>query len=400
MSPKLVIFFTVLLDLVGFGIVIPLLPFYALEGQFSASPMEIGFLMASYSLAQFLFAPLWGSLSDRHGRRPILLMSIGLGALMLAGFAAATSLWMLFVFRSMHGVFAANISTAQAYIADITAPEDRAKGMGLIGAAFGLGFTLGPWMGGELSVYGHAAPIWLACALSTLNFVLAYFLLPESRDLTQESARRPRPIHPMTFLKVFRHPAVGAAILLTFVMTFAFSMMEASFALYGEAMNGLDAQSIGRLMGVIGVVMIVVQGGLIGPLTKRFGEGALVRVGLPSVGACIGALAFVGPTTDSLVFSPLGGICALMAFFYAMTQPSLYAIISVRSSGEDQGLVMGTNQSLSALARATAPALGLFVFDEIALVVPFYIAGVLLFVASLLAKVATREPEMASVGAK
>jgi len=390
MNPKLVIFLTVLLDLIGFGIVIPLLPFYALEPQFSASPLEIGLLLACYSMAQFLFAPVWGALSDRHGRRPILLMSIGLGACMLAGFAASTSLWMLFLFRCLHGVFAANISTAQAYIADITTPEDRAKGMGMIGAAFGLGFTLGPWMGGELSVYGHAAPIWLASGLSVLNFVLAFFLLPESRDTSAASARRPRPINPGTFLQVFKHPAVGTCILLTFVMTFAFSMMEASFALFGEAMNGLDAKSIGRLMGVIGIVMIVVQGGLIGRLTKRFGEGALVRVGLPCLGASIAALAFVGPTEGSLVFSPLGGMCALLALFYGITQPSLFSIISQRSSGEDQGLVMGTNQSLSALARATAPALGLLLFDRVSLISCFVGAAALLLVATLLADVATK----------
>lgn len=397
MHARLTIFLTVLMDLIGFGIVIPLLPFYAMEPQFAASAMEIGFLMASYSLAQFLFAPFWGSLSDRHGRRPILLMSIGLGAVMLAGFAASTSLWMLFVFRSLHGVFAANISTAQAYIADITTPENRAKGMGMIGAALGLGFTLGPWIGGELSVYGHAAPIWLACGLSVLNFVLAYFLLPESRDPQVASQRRPRPINPTSFMQVFRHPAVGACILLTFVMTFAFSMMEASFALFGERVNNLDAQAIGRLMGVIGVVMIVVQGGMIGRLTKRFGEGALVRVGLPGVGACIAALAFVGPRGDHLVLSPLGGICALLAFFYAITQPSLYAIISTRSSGDDQGFVMGTNQSLAALARATAPAIGLFLFDVVSVISTFVCAAVLLFVASLLANTATRaEAEAAS----
>jgi MFS family permease len=396
MNPKLVIFLTVLLDLIGFGIVIPLLPFYALEPQFAATPIEIGLLFACYSMAQFLFAPVWGALSDRHGRRPILLMSIGLGACMLAGFAASTTLWMLFLFRSLHGVFAANISTAQAYIADITAPEDRAKGMGMLGAAFGLGFTLGPWIGGELSVYGHAAPIWLACGLSTLNFVLAYFLLPESRDMSATSERRPRPIHPGAFLQVFKHPAVGTCILLTFVMTFAFSMMEASFALFGSALNDLNAKSIGRLMGVMGVVMIGVQGGLIGRLSKRFGEGALVRVGLPCLGASIATLAFVGPSeSGSLVFSQLGAVCAILAFFHGITQPSLFSIISRRTSEDDQGLVMGTNQSLSALARAIAPAIGLFAFATFSFFSPFVGAAALLILATFLANIATQEQRTA-----
>jgi len=392
MRQKLVIFFTVLLDLIGFGIVIPLLPFYALE--FSASPLQIGLLFASYSMAQFLFAPVWGALSDRHGRRPILLMSIGLGSLMLAGFAASTTLWMLFVFRSLHGIFAANISTAQAYIADITAPEDRAKGMGMLGAAFGLGFTIGPWIGGELSVYGHAAPIWLACGLSALNFVLAYFLLPESRDPQTASERRPRPIKPGAFLQVFKHPAVGTCILLTFIMTFAFSMMEASFALFGESQHHLDAKDIGRSMGVMGVVMILVQGGLIGRLSKRFGEATLVRIGLPCLGLSIAALGLAAPAENgSLVFSQMGAVCAIIAFFHGITQPSLFSIISRRTNADDQGLVMGTNQSLSALARATAPALALLAFGQISVFSPFVGAAILLVLATALAGIATREPK-------
>ena len=392
MRQKLVIFFTVLLDLVGFGIVIPLLPFYALE--FSATPLQIGLLFACYSMAQFLFAPVWGALSDRHGRRPILLMSIGLGSLMLAGFASSTTLWMLFLFRTLHGVFAANISTAQAYIADITAPEDRAKGMGMLGAAFGLGFTVGPWIGGELSVHGHAAPIWLACGLSALNFVLAYFLLPESRDMSNASERRPRPINPTAFLKVFKHPAVGTCILLTFVMTFAFSMMEASFALFGEQQYKLEAKDIGRLMGVMGVVMILVQGGLIGRLTKKFGEANLVRLGLPCLGLSIAALAFAEPSESGrLIFSEMGAVCALIALFHGLAQPSLFSIISQRTNADDQGLVLGTNQSLSALARATAPALGLLAFGQLSVFAPFIGAAILLLLATFLAGIATREPK-------
>jgi DHA1 family tetracycline resistance protein-like MFS transporter len=392
MQQKLVIFFTVLLDLVGFGIVIPLLPFYALE--FSATPLQIGLLFACYSMAQFLFAPVWGALSDRYGRRPILLMSIGLGSLMLAGFASSTTLWMLFLFRTLHGVFAANISTAQAYIADITAPEDRAKGMGMLGAAFGLGFTIGPWIGGEFSVHGHSAPIWLACGLSALNFVLAYFFLPESRDMSNASERRPRPINPTAFLKVFKHPAVGTCILLTFVMTFAFSMMEASFALFGEQQYELIAKDIGRLMGVMGVVMIVVQGGLIGRLTKRFGEANLVRLGLPCLGLSIAALAYAEPSeSGNLVFSEMGAVCALIALFHGLAQPSLFSIISQRTNANDQGLVMGTNQSLSALARATAPALALFAFGQFSVFAPFMGAAVLLILATFLAGIATREPK-------
>lgn len=392
MKQRLVIFLTVLLDLIGFGIVIPLLPFYAQDPRFQATPMEIGLLMACYSLAQFLFAPVWGALSDRHGRRPILLLSIGMGAIMLAGFALSQSLIHLFVFRTLHGVFAANISTAQAYMADITRPEDRARAMGMIGAAFGLGFTLGPWLGGELSVRGLAAPIWLASGLGALNFVLAVILLPESRDTSVPSSRPPRSISPLTLVQVLRHPVVGSAICLTFLMTFAFSMMECTFALFEQALYGLDAQDVGRLMALIGVVMIVVQGGLIGPLSKRFGEATLVRIGLPGLGLGLLALVYAPPTL------PLAATCVALAVFHGLAQPSLFAIISRRTPESDQGLVMGTNQSLSALARATAPAIGLAIFSGIAHGATFALAAVLMFVSGIVAVSITRQPLMPEVG--
>jgi MFS family permease len=377
MKPRLVIFLTVLLDLIGFGIVIPLLPFYAQDPRFAATPMEIGLLMACYSLAQFLFAPFWGAISDRRGRRPVLLLSIGMGALMLVGFAASQALWQLFLFRTLHGLFAANISTAQAYMADITPPEGRAKAMGMIGAAFGLGFTLGPWMGGELSVYGLAAPIWLAAGLGGLNFLLASAILPESRDPATASARRPRPIHPGTFLQVLKHPVVGSFIGLVFCMTFAFSMMESTFALFEQALYGLDARDVGRLMGLIGVVMVLVQGGMIGPLSKRFGEEALVRVGLPGLALGLLALVWAPP------FWPLALTCTALALFHGLAQPSLFSLISRRTPESDQGLVMGTNQSLSALARATAPALALALFAGVDLASSFVAAAALMGLASL-----------------
>ncbi|MCB9746561.1 MAG: MFS transporter [Alphaproteobacteria bacterium] len=368
MSPLLVIFLTVVLDLVGFGIVIPLLTFYAED--YGATAMQVTLLMACYSMTQFLFAPLWGSLSDRHGRRPVLLMSIGMGSLMLAGFAWAPKLWLLFVFRSLHGVFAANISVAQAYVADVTTKENRAKGMGMLGAAFGLGFTLGPWIGGELSVYGLSAPIWVAAGLSALNFLLAAALVPESRQPGGPESRR-RTLSPVAFVEVLRHPAVGRAIGLTFLMTFAFSMMEATFALFEEHQHNLGAQEVGRVLGLIGVVGIIVQGGAIGPLTRRFGEVPLMRIGLAGLSLSLLGLAVAPP------WAPLLAVCGLLALFQGLLQPSTQALISKRSSEEEQGFVLGTNQSLSALARATAPALGGLLFQQVAMPASF-VAGSLL----------------------
>ena len=196
------------MDLVGFGIVIPLLTFYAED--YGASPVEVTLLMAVYSFAQFFFAPIWGRLSDRIGRRPVLLASIGASAVFLAGFAAADTLWVLFVCRTLHGACAANISTAQAVIADITPPDKRAIGMGLIGAAFGVGFTVGPFIGGETAHLGHSVPIWIAAGLSALNFIIALVMLNETKTATSNS--RPRPISPQAFIKVAKHPVVGLCV--------------------------------------------------------------------------------------------------------------------------------------------------------------------------------------------
>ncbi|MCB9759651.1 MAG: MFS transporter [Alphaproteobacteria bacterium] len=376
MSPLLVIFLTVLVDLIGFGIVIPLLTFYA--EAYGASAMQVTLLMACYSAAQFLFAPLWGALSDRHGRRPVLLLSILMASLMLAGFAWADELWLLFLFRTVHGVFAANISVAQACIADLTTPENRARGMGMLGAAFGLGFTLGPWIGGEFSVYGLSAPIWVAAALSGVNFLMAVVMLPETRAPGTGPARA-RPIHPGAFLQVIRHPAVGRLITLFFLMTFAFSMMEATFSLFEEHRYGLTARDVGRVLGLIGVVGIVVQGGLIGRLTRRFGELRLVRVGITGLALTLVLLPFAPP------WAPLLAVCGLLAVFQGLLQPSSQALISKRTSAEEQGFVLGTNQSLSALARATAPTLGGLLFAKVALGAAFIAGAALLGLGSFVA---------------
>lgn len=339
---------TVLLDLLGFGIVIPLLSFYA--ETFRATPMQVTLLMASYSIAQFLMAPVWGALSDRVGRRPVMLASIAMTALTLTGFALAPSLGWLFVFRALHGAGAANISTAQAWVADVTTPENRARGMGLIGASFGVGFTLGPWLGGELSPYGYQVPILVAAALSAINFVWAALRLPESRR--PDTASAARRIDPEALLAGLRHPVVGLAIGLTFLAVLAFSMMESTFGLVAEHRWSMDAAQVGRVFGWIGLIGIVVQGGLIGRLVKRFGEPRLVAVGYALNAAALGLLA-VSPGGATM-----GVAVTLLAIGTGLANPSLQALISRGASANAQGSALGANQSLSALARAIGPALG------------------------------------------
>lgn len=345
---------TVLLDLLGFGLVIPLLSFYAED--YGASPLQVTLLMASYSLAQFFFAPMWGALSDRAGRRPVMLVSIGGTAIFLACFAAANTLWMLFLFRTLHGMCAANIGTAQAYVADVTGPEDRARGMGLIGASFGVGMSVGPFIGGELSVFGLAAPIWAAAALSAINFVWAYFGLKESRPEGTRTTST-RSIDPRAWLTALGHRTIGLAIGLTFVQTFAFAMMESTFALVAEHEWNMLAQDVGRLFGIIGIIGIIIQGGLIGRLVRLFGEQALIGTGylLNSVG--LAWLAFTGPGPG------IWGGCTLIAIGISIVNPSLASLISRSALSQDQGKALGANQSLSALARATAPGAGGVLFS-------------------------------------
>lgn len=379
----------VFLDLVGFGIVIPLLTFYAED--YGATAVHVTLLMAIYSLAQFLFAPIWGGLSDRIGRRPVLVASIGATALWLALFAAADQLWMLFLFRGLHGACAANVSTAQAAVADLTPPDKRAIGMGLIGAAFGVGFTVGPFIGGELSHYGYAVPIWVAAAMSALNFLLAIWLLPETRK--PDSTTRPRPINPAAFMRVASHPVVGLCVVLTFVLTTSFAMMESSFTLFAEHARGLSAAEVGRMFGIAGLVMIVVQGGLIRPLVKRFGEGPLVPVGVVILAFGMLLLPYAPP------FVPMVTIFIMMAIGQGISGPSLHALISNGTSDSEQGFVLGTNQSMSALARAVGPSLSGPMFAGIGPKSPFLFSAGILFLGVLLAVAAVRQrarPQLAA----
>jgi multidrug resistance protein len=339
----------VLIDLLGFGLVIPLLAFYA--ESFDATPLQVTLLAAIYSLAQFACAPLWGRLSDRIGRRPVMLFSIAGTAVMLAGFASAPSLVWLFVCRALHGACAANISTAQAYVADITTPENRARGMGLIGASFGIGFSLGPWLGGELSPYGLTVPIWAAAALSAVNFAWAVFRLPESRPVDART-RSERPLDPRAFARALAHPVVGMAIGLAFAATAAFAMMEGTFSLVAEHSWAMDARGVGRMFGLIGGIGILIQGGLIHRLVRRFGEPGLVVAGYAANAAGLSALAFAPP--GPAVWAG----CAAIAVGTSLANPSLTSLISRGAGADDQGAVLGVNQSLGALARAAGPAAG------------------------------------------
>src|ERR671932_555250 len=279
-SPLVVIFVTVFIDLVGFGIVIPVLPYYVEGTKFNASPRMVGLLSASYSIMQLVFTPILGRLSDRHGRRPILFFSLlgtSLGFFIL-GFA--TQLWMLFAGRVIDGVTGGNISTAQAYIADVTTEENRAKGMGLIGAAFGLGFVFGPAIGGVLSRWdvqlGGLHIPGISVPLAFANATLLYFVLPET--VTPDHPARVSAVTGRwsQLLKALTQPRLAFVLSIYFLFVVAFSIMTSSFGLFTLYRFGFDAHDTGWIFAFVGVIGALIQGGLIGRLVKLFGELPLV----------------------------------------------------------------------------------------------------------------------------
>jgi DHA1 family tetracycline resistance protein-like MFS transporter len=355
-SPLVVIFTTVFIDLLGFGIVIPVLPFYAEGSRFNATPRIVGLLFASYSIMQLIFSPILGRLSDKYGRRPVLLLSIigtGIGFLIL-GFA--NTLWMLFAGRILDGITGGNISTAQAYIADITTKEDRAKGMGLIGAAFGLGFVFGPAMGGILSRWGVGVPFLFAAGLCFANALLLYFTLPETvtpDHPARVSAAGGRGLTQL--IQSLRNPRLALVLTIYFLFIVAFSIMTTAFSLYTMFRFGYDAQHTGYLFAYVGVLAVIVQGGLIGRLVKRFGEMWLVIVGAFLFAGSLFAVPFVGPETGGLLALLVGG--GLFSIGNSLSAPSLTSLASKSVGPAEQGSVLGVTQSVASLARAVGPTL-------------------------------------------
>lgn len=395
-SPMLVIFITVFIDLVGFGIVIPVLPFYLESERFRATPVALGLLFASYSVMQLVFTPLLGRLSDKHGRRPILLLSIigtGLGFLIMG---AATTLTMLFVGRIIDGISGGNISTAQAYVADITTPENRAKGMGMFGAAFGLGFIFGPALGGLLTHWGMSAPFYFAAALAFSNATLLYFTLPE----TVTPDHPARAFASRGWANIRRHLAHRRLVLVLFIyflFVVSFSIMTTTFALYTKYRYGYDQKHNGYLFTYIGIISAAIQGIFIGRLVKRLGERTLVVAGALVLTASLIILPFIGPLDGGLV-----ALLLLLAAFAAgnsFATPSLTSLASKSVGAGEQGGVMGVTQSAASLARVIGPLIGGFLIYSAAseqhvtdrsLLLTFGAASVIMFVALLMALYSAR----------
>ncbi|MBA3356881.1 MAG: MFS transporter [Pyrinomonadaceae bacterium] len=399
-SPLVVIFTTVFIDLLGFGIVIPVLPFYAEGTQFNATPRTVGLLFASYSVMQLLFSPVLGRLSDKYGRRPVLLISIigtGIGFLIL-GFA--TTLWMLFVGRILDGISGGNISTAQAYIADITTKEDRAKGMGLLGAAFGLGFIFGPAIGGILSRWGIHVPFLFAAGLCFANAILLFFTLPET--VTPDHPARVSAARGRGFTQLInslKQPRLGFILTIYFLFIVAFSIMTTSFSLYTMFRFGYGAHHNGYLFAYVGLIAVIIQGVLIGRLVKRFGELWLVIVGALFFAVSLFAVPFVGPNAGGLLALLIGG--GIFSLGNSLSTPALNSLASKSVGAADQGSVLGVTQSVASLARAVGPSIAALLIhsnspevgadgvthymSDRSLFITFWTGSVIMFMAFLLA---------------
>jgi len=373
-SPLAVLFFTIFIDLMGFGIIIPILPNLAVD----LTGMKASLAVAGvYALFSFIFAPLWGSLSDKYGRRPIILVSILLMAASNLFFGFITAFWMLIVQRALSGAGSANISAANAYIADISTPENRTKNMGLVGAAFGLGFVFGPFFGGL--VYHNFGLIGIGVfsgGVSILNFVMAYFLLPESLKEKQQYIKFE--FKPVTQLaKALKVNVVKQLLSLNFVFTLAFSMMYVTAAVLWEDRYGLNGLERGYVFSFIGIVSAIVQGLLVGKMNKRFGERKLLYAGLVFGAVGLGAMPFI--PTDMFWIQLVA--LTFTAFANGCITPSILGLLSNFVSAKEQGKMLGLNQSAGALARVFGPALGGILYD-LNFHVP-YIAGGIVCLASV-----------------
>ncbi|SMF61927.1 MFS transporter [Pseudobacteriovorax antillogorgiicola] len=385
-------FLTVFLDLIGFGVIIPIQPFYA--EMIGASPTLVTMLGASYSFMQFLFAPFWGRLSDRVGRRPIILIGISTSIVGYTIFGFAESLLVLFASRLLTGFGNANIGAAQAIIADVTDEESRAKGMGIIGAAFGLGFIFGPALGGALGQVSPTAPAFGAAALGVVNLILAYFLLPETNVDKGQAHSAHKPGLSISGLKnASKRLNVLPILVITLLTILAFALMEQIVGLYIESAwlqdTALNKPSILKesakitsiFLVAVGITATIVQGGLIGRLSKRYGERRLCQAGV--IILCVSM--FLTPVmvdSKSWILLLLNG--AMLALGMGLFNPSTTAFISKCVPKRDQGGTLGLNQSMASLGRVIGPVLSGPLF-EIGKKLPFYVGGLIFVAAAFIA---------------
>jgi MFS transporter, DHA1 family, tetracycline resistance protein len=380
-----IIFFTVFLDLVGFGIILPLIPYLA--RQFSASPLEIGFLMAIFSFMQFVFSPFWGKLSDRYGRRPIILMSIVGAIISYLFFAFSQSLVLLFVARGMAGFFAANISAAQAYIADITTKDQRSVGMGLIGAAFGMGFIMGPAIAGLTGPIGESLgthpPFGIqfsavvAAGLNFINLILAFFMLPETLDKTQLKVyKRVGRWESMTY--IFKHHLLRSLFTIFLLISLAMALMEVMVFPFVQDRFNWDYKLASISFAYVGVIMVITQGYFIRKWIPKFGEKKTLLFGLAAMG-----ISFLGIGLSYHIYI-LAIAMTLLAVGSGCMRPPIVGLASVITDDEEQGYVLGVMNSMGAVGRIIGPIVGGWLYQEYSQGMPFFASAILAAVSTFL----------------
>lgn len=364
------IFFTVFIDLLGFGILIPLLPTFASK-QLNISDLGIGILVAVFSLVQFFFNPVLGKISDKRGRRPLILSTLLMTCFSYIIFSFSDSFMLLFISRLLAGFGGSNIGVAQAYIADITTKQERSKGMGIIGAAFGLGFVFGPLIGGILSKYGYMVAGLAAAGFSFAAFIYSYFFLKESiaEKQSPETRIQFRLLDLEYVKKVIKTPNVGLLIIIFFIVTFSIANIYGTFAILGLKVYHFTDQQTGYLFGIMGIVGALMQGGIIRRLAQWFNDKTLISIGTFLMIFGLGLIPYGGN------FLGLSLVMVIQALGTGILQPTILSMVSKYSSDKEQGGILGLNQSISALARVLGPLWGGFSYDFLGYQFPFLTGG-------------------------
>jgi DHA1 family tetracycline resistance protein-like MFS transporter len=366
--PLLIIFLTIFVNLVGFGIIIPLLPFYAQE--FGASPLVIGMLFGTFSLCQLIASPALGDLSDRYGRRPVLVFSLIGTAVSFVMMALAHSITMLFLSRIVDGLSGGNISTARAYVADITEPKDRSHAYGWIGAAFGLGFILGPAISGVLARVSYTAPIWAAAAITLVATGMALLWLPETVHRTRAGTGNPLKYLP----ELMRRTLVRRVLVIDFAYWTAFAVFQATFALFVADRFGLDAAATGYLFAAFGLLGVIVQVTLIRPLVRRLGDKSTFITGV--------ALSAVGLAAAAWTQSVAMFLLTLVPLALGMGfgTPAVTSLVSRAGGRDEQGRMQGAAGAVESLGRTVGPVWGAASLQQFGASTPYMTAAVLLLV--------------------
>jgi DHA1 family multidrug resistance protein-like MFS transporter len=385
-----ILFFNLVVVMMGFGIIIPILPFYV--ESFGGGGLGVGMLMAIFSIMQFIFAPIWGSLSDRYGRKPIILIGALGNAISLLLFGLSSSLWMMYVARALGGILSsATLPTAMAYIGDTTDEKNRGGGMGVVGAAMGMGMVLGPGLGGTLAKTSLSTPFFFAAGLSLIGVLLIFLLVPESLDKSKRHPSSKIELPKISLMLASLRGPLGFVFVLAFAVMFALTNFEGIFGLYAQYRYDYDATQVGLVMTVVGLVSTVVQGLLTGPVTKWLGERKVIKISL--IASSVGFLLMIFPKTAFLIYLTVG----FFVLSNAMLRPAIQSIVS-KEATSGQGIAMGLTNSYMSLGRIFGPLWAGTMID-MNVIFPF-LSGAIVFLILFFASLTRMKPAKSEVSAE